>query len=486
MAGQGAIFGSFAEGLTKGLSIFNDQNHRSRMADLQERSLSLQEKRNADLAEQRRIEHQWAVEDRAAAVADRKANEPILSAKRALEMNELERKQRLNNNLQGISLGVTKDWEVRQNTGSSVIPNALGQRPVMFNGKQVGGPADVEKAVGGAADSYVDFYMKRAAPQLVGAYLEAGDVDTAQKVEAWGKNAGVQRGMREAGLALNQAIIGNWSGTAQALNGVFQNQDYAYLDGQQIEAEAVQASPENPAGGVRLIITNAETGERSHTPPLDRSRISEFVNNFLKPEAVVQNNLAAIKEMNDVKAKEAGKQADHARAVELADRQSANRIDEKLIDRAARGQDGVSQKDYGKWLREEYETLTDTGGDEFAALSEEEKWAVANDRVRHFVDTAEKGRQGASVRSEEPQREAAAPSAAAAPGGAALSPDAVVAQRLYGAPAAQPQRGSDSVLSPVAAAQSAPASLSRSAPGADRETQMAPVKKTPPVWRMGQ
>ena len=103
----------------------------------------------------------------------------------------------------------------RKGDGSMLRSNVVAKAAPAAAGITAPGPEiDPRAKRAAAADDFLGYYAETAGPKIRDAFLAQGNVEAAQTWQAWTQEAGVKKGMRDYGLALHAAQMGDEIGRA--------------------------------------------------------------------------------------------------------------------------------------------------------------------------------------------------------------------------------------------------------------------------------
>jgi hypothetical protein len=266
-------------------------------------------------------------------------------------------------------------------------------------------------------DNFDNFWSKYALPKLKNTYLAAGDLDSADKVQAWGDSADTKRGAKLAMGAVVKAQNGDYAG---ALNDAMEvGKLKGYLDhSYNITGSEQILDPDGNLQGYRLKVATADGKEVTQDLPV--AQFPKMLATYLNPEAAWDSQVKAKAEaaknqteLDQYKAKKdidkaygTGSDGNRGKAIEALRKRMPPR-DETSAEDAPPGFDELPRPDQEKLISGELELQTGQPGLGAAPASAP---APAGSGRKVIVDTA----TGKPV-SEAPAPQVAAPKQQPAP-----------------------------------------------------------------------
>jgi len=285
--GIGAFMDGFSRGAGLGLTIKNQNEARE------------------DRARQRKIEE----EDRRISQEDRarRLKQEDYKWGRQLEADSREDRMR-----QVHADAVAETEKMARGLPQGVMQG--GQRPPAGNGKALPAMAPSMEAAQSTdrPGDFVNLYMKYGVPKIVKAYLEQGDVASAQAYQSWIETEGVKKGMKSWAKATHAAASGDDDGWFRHTIDTYNTTGY-FDDGYTAIREKSKLLRDKEGGiiGAQIAFKGPDGKEfiRRFDGIDDLYRASV---QFMSPESVFQYGLEQVKNADKMRAEAAVKQEERS------------------------------------------------------------------------------------------------------------------------------------------------------------------------------
>lgn len=208
-----------------------------------------------------------------------------------------------------------KRTKVLQERQDQEYNRAVGQRNEI-DAINSGAKTEFDKRVSAGTekpDNFDQFWSGYALPKLKNTYLSQGNMDMAEKVQAWGESEDAKAGARFAMSALTKAQTGDAAGALTDAMEAGKRKGYI-SHGFEINGQDQIVDPSGKLQGYRLYMKGPDGKEIQQDLPLDQ--VPKLIATYLNPEAAWQSQVA-------------GKAEDAKTARELATYEEKKKIDKQ-------------------------------------------------------------------------------------------------------------------------------------------------------------
>ena len=209
-------------------------------------------------------------------------------------------------------------------------------------GKSYGSEAEARGAAERSAPSVDDFYVKNVVPKIAETYLKQGNIEQAEKWNAWAQEKNTKAGMKHWTKALQAGQIGDFKAYADNMVKAYNAPGY-YDDGLEADGYDLVKDKEGNTTGLTLNLRNKSTGEKFSQTVRGQEDMVKMGIGLLDPANAFKTTQAAVATAQAQRAKSAESDLKFKRDVYRDDRkgqiqiQQQDRRDNASMDRLVTG-----------------------------------------------------------------------------------------------------------------------------------------------------
>lgn len=255
-----------------------------------------------------------------------------------------------------------KRTKVMEQRNDAEYDRATKQR-AEIDGINTGAKAEFDKRVAAGTekpDNFDTFWSNYALPKLKNTYLTQGNVDMANRVQAWGDSEDAKAGAKLAMSALTKAQTGDISGALSDATAAGKRKGYL-AHGYEISGQDTIVDQSGKLQGYRLYMKGPDGKDIQQDLPLDQ--VPKLIATYLNPEAAWQSQIEA-------------QSANAKRAAEISDYRT-----KKTIDKEMGGSADKSRSDAITALRKRMDGGLAGTDPTFDSLSRDEQEKMISDEI---------------------------------------------------------------------------------------------------------